>query len=199
MAPDPQSKSPPSADSGAAPGKWRRLWQGQRENVRVLAIALLLALVLRFWVAEPRYIPSNSMEPTLQVGDRILVEKVSYRFHPPQPGDIVVFRPPAQLYPYGYTDQQAFIKRVVGTPGHTVAVRGGQVYVDGQPQAEAYIQAPPTYDLPPVPVPAGSLLVLGDNRNDSNDSHVWGLLPQSQLIGHTILRFWPLTTWRWFS
>ncbi|MDA0673859.1 MAG: signal peptidase I [Cyanobacteria bacterium] len=217
--PDPAPASPPSADSsnsaGSPPGSpsstpgpanrgedpslpwWRQLWRGQRENIRVLAIALGIALVLRLWVAEPRFIPSNSMEPTLHIGDRLIVEKVSYHLQPPQPGDIIVFQPPEQLYPYGYSAQQAFIKRVVAVPGQTVTITGQQVYVDGVPQTEPYIQAPPAYEMVPVRVPPGGVFVLGDNRNDSNDSHVWGILPQANIIGRALLRFWPLDHWQW--
>jgi signal peptidase I len=104
---------------------------------------LAIAIILRLFVAEPRFIPSNSMVPTLQVGDRLIIEKVSYRLHGPDPGDIVVFHPPEQLYPYGYSAQQAFIKRVIALPGDTVMVSGQRVYVNGQPQTEAYIQTPP--------------------------------------------------------
>jgi signal peptidase I len=196
-----------SAESAAAPVEeqaresqspwWQRLWRSQRENVRVLAIALVIALVLRLWVAEPRFIPSNSMEPTLHIGDRLIVEKVSYHLHPPQPGDIVVFHPPEQLYPYGYSAQQAFIKRVVAVPGQTVTVTGQRVYVDGVPQTEPYIQAPPAYEMVPVQVPPGGVFVLGDNRNDSNDSHVWGILPQANIVGRALIRFWPLEQWQW--
>jgi signal peptidase I len=160
-----------SAESAAAPVEeqaresrspwWQRLWRSQRENVRVLAIALVIALVLRLWVAEPRFIPSNSMEPTLHIGDRLIVEKVSYHLHPPQPGDIVVFHPPEQLYPYGYSAQQAFIKRVVAVPGQTVTVTGQRVYVDGVPQTEPYIQAPPAYEMVPVRVPPGGRVCVG--------------------------------------
>jgi signal peptidase I len=207
--PQPGVNAKESAESAAAPVEeqaresrspwWQRLWRSQRENVRVLAIALVIALVLRLWVAEPRFIPSNSMEPTLHIGDRLIVEKVSYHLHPPQPGDIVVFHPPEQLYPYGYSAQQAFIKRVVAVPGQTVTVTGQRVYVDGVPQTEPYIQAPPAYEMVPVRVPPGGVFVLGDNRNDSNDSHVWGILPQANIVGRALIRFWPLEQWQWLT
>ncbi|WP_008311199.1 signal peptidase I [Leptolyngbya sp. PCC 6406] len=187
----------PGPPGGSVPG-WRRFLQGQRENLRVLAIALVLALIMRVFVAEPRFIPSNSMEPTLHIGDRLIVEKLAYRLHDPQPGDIVVFRPPVQLYPYGYSAKQAFIKRVIATPGQTVQVTGQQVYINDVPQTEPYIRAAPEYDMVPITVPPESIFVLGDNRNDSNDSHVWGVLPQSHIIGRAALRFWPLTAWQWF-
>ncbi|MBE9059454.1 signal peptidase I [cf. Phormidesmis sp. LEGE 11477] len=171
------------------PKGWRRLVS---ENVRLVAIALVIAITVRLFIAEPRFIPSPSMVPTLSVGDRLLVEKVSYRLHQPHRGDIVVFEPPPQLQEYGYTASQAFIKRVIGLPGQTVQVTQGRVYVDGQPLDEDYILEMPEYEMPPVEVPASRLFVMGDNRNDSNDSHVWGFLPVQNVIGRAALRFWPL-------
>jgi len=168
---------------------WRKL---VNENVRLVAIALVIAITVRLFIAEPRFIPSPSMVPTLAVGDRLLVEKVSYHLHPPVQGDIVVFEPPPQLQEYGYTASQAFIKRVIGLPGQTVQVTDGKVYVDGKPLAEGYILEAPAYEMPPVEVPVDSLFVMGDNRNDSNDSHVWGFLPVQNVIGRAALRFWPL-------
>lgn len=182
--------------SGAAPAlpqsRWRQLWQSQQENLRILVVALIIALVVRLLVAEPRFIPSNSMEPTLHIGDRLIVEKVSYRLHPPRRGDIVVFNPPPQLVVLGYDRRQAFIKRVIGEPGQTVRVSQGQVWVDGQALTEDYILEAPAYEMLPVTVPQGYVFVMGDNRNDSNDSHVWGVLPQGNIIGHATFRFWPL-------
>lgn len=166
-----------------------------RENVQILAIALTLALLIRFFIAEPRYIPSDSMVPTLQVRDRLIVEKVSYRLHPPVTGDIVVFDPPPQLQLQGYAKDQAFIKRVIGQPGQTVKITNGKVYVNDQPLQEPYIAEPPEYRWGPQTVPAGAVFVMGDNRNNSNDSHVWGFLPTSNIIGRAWLRFWPFDRW----
>jgi signal peptidase I len=130
--------------------------------------------------------------PTLAINDRLVIEKISYRFHPPHPGDIIVFEPPAVLQKLGYRADQAFIKRIIATSGQTVQVTQGQVLVDAQPLTEPYIAEPPAYEMPAVTVPPGQLFVMGDNRNNSNDSHVWGFLPQSHVIGRTWVRFWPL-------
>lgn len=186
-----QTSSTPSAP--ASESGWQRLWKSQRENVQILAIALLLAVVIRFWVAEPRYIPSDSMLPTLHIGDRIVVEKVSYRFRPPAPGEIVVFDPPLQLQDMGYRPDKAFIKRVIGAPSDVVQVKQGVVYRNQQPLTEPYIAEPPAYNMQPVQVPAGAVFVMGDNRNNSNDSHVWGFLPQQNIIGRAVFRFYPLS------
>lgn len=169
-----------------------QLWQKWGETIQILVLALALAVFIRTFVAEPRYIPSESMLPTLAVGDRSIVEKLSYYSHPPQRGDIVVFVPPPQLQDQGYGRDQAFIKRVIGLPGDTIAVTNGSVYVNRQLLLESYIAEPPDYAMSPMVVPAGQLFVMGDNRNNSNDSHVWGFLPQGNIIGHACFRFWPL-------
>ena len=166
-------------------------WETIKENVQAVLIALVIAFLLRTFIAEPRYIPSDSMVPTLQQGDRLVVEKVSSHFRPPQRGDIVVFEPPPQLQMQGYSREQAFIKRIIGEPGQTIAVTNGLVYIDNQPLRENYIAEAPRYNLPPVKIPANYLFVMGDNRNNSNDSHVWGVLPQENVIGRAIFRFWP--------
>jgi signal peptidase I len=170
------------------------LIQSLRENLKLVAIALVIAIVVRVFIAEPRYIPSNSMAPNLQIGDRLLIEKVSYHLHEPKSGDIVVFAPPPQLQAIGYRASQAFIKRVIALPGQQVQVSQGKVYRDGQPLNEAYILEAPKYEMPAVTVPPGEVFVMGDNRNDSNDSHIWGFLPEANIIGRAVLRFWPFAT-----
>lgn len=161
------------------------------ENLQTVLIAFLLAILIRAYVAESRFIPSASMLPTLQIGDRVIVEKLSAYFHPPRPGDIVVFHPPEALQTVGYAADQAFIKRVIGQPGQVVRVDHGKVYLDGQPIIEPYIAEPPNYEWGPWQVPNHTFFVMGDNRNNSNDSHVWGFLPEGQIIGRAWFRFWP--------
>jgi signal peptidase I len=168
-----------------------KFWQQVRENLQIIAIALALALLIRVFIAEPRYIPSNSMKPTLSIGDRVVVEKISYHFKPPVSGDIIVFDPPPQLQMQGFTKDQAFIKRIIATPGQIVQIQDGKVYINGEPLDEVYIAEPPNYQMAPVRVPEGQLFVMGDNRNNSDDSHVWGFLPQPNIIGHACFRFWP--------
>jgi len=195
MKSNPDELTPAKSAEVAGPAdlpRWRRLWNSQQDNLRILAIALVVALFLRIFVAEPRFIPSNSMEPTLHVGDRLLVDKVSPRLHPPHVGDIIVFEPPPQLQEYGYRGDQAFIKRVIATPGETVTVTDHQVIIDGQTLLESYTLEPPDYLMGSITVPPGGLFVMGDNRNDSNDSHVWGILPEENVIGIARFRFWPL-------
>lgn len=167
------------------------VWRQTKENLLILAIALVLALLIRTLIAEPRFIPSDSMIPTLQLGDRLVVEKVSYRFHPPETGDIVVFEPPSQLQSQGYAKDQAFIKRVIGESGQIVSVANGKVYINNKPLEEDYIAESPDYRWGPKQVPENQVFVMGDNRNNSNDSHIWGFLPKENIIGRAWFRFWP--------
>ena len=171
--------------------KSKSFWASIRENLQIITIALILALLIRTFVAEPRFIPSDSMLPTLAQGDRLVVEKLSYDFHPPRRGDIVVFEPPAQLQLQGYQKNQAFIKRVIATAGDVIAVKEGKIYLNNQPLSEDYILESPQYNLMPLLVPENNLFVMGDNRNNSNDSHIWGFLPENNVIGRAVFRFFP--------
>lgn len=189
----PTEKKTNPTPSKSKPTQTQPPFKAFQENLLILFVALGLSLFIRLFIAEPRYIPSDSMVPTLEVGDRLLVEKVSYTFESPQSGDIIVFSPPDQLQRQGYGQNQAFIKRIIGQPGQTVEVNNGIVYLDGQPLNEAdYIAEPPDYQLPPQQVPVHEYFVMGDNRNDSNDSHIWGFLPQDHIIGRAVFRFWPI-------
>ncbi len=168
------------------------------EILKTLGLSAVLAFGIRTFVAEARYIPSRSMVPTLQVDDRLIVDKVSYRFKDPQRGDIVVFMPPdeASVVCTGpnaaSTSKDAYIKRIIALPGETVEVKEGRVFVNGQALQEDYLQEVPEYQYGPRVVPANSYLVLGDNRNNSCDSHYWGFVPRENIIGRAIVRFWPL-------
>lgn len=135
-------------------------------------------------------IPSKSMLPTLQIGDRLLVDKAIRRF---KSGDIVVFKAPlaAQKLDPQVRSDQFFVKRVIGQPGQLLRVEAGRVYVDNLPLVEADIMAPATYDLAPQVVPTQTYFVLGDNRNNSFDSHVWGWLPAEQIVGRAYKIYWP--------
>lgn len=158
-----------------------------RENIQTVVVAVLLALFIRTFVAEARFIPSGSMEPTLMIDDRLIVEKLTYDFLKPTRGQIIVFMPP----PTAHSDQ-AFIKRLIGMPGDTIEIANGQVIINGVPQKEPYIAAPPDYYMPKTRVPQGNYFMMGDNRNNSQDSHIWGFLPRENIIGQAVFRFWPL-------
>ena len=159
------------------------------EGLKTIGLSVFLAIGIRSFVAEARYIPSESMTPTLQVNDRLIIDKISYNFRQPQRGDIVVFSPTETLKQQNFKD--AFIKRVIGLPGEIVEVKGGRVYVNGQALREQYIEEEPEYSYGPVTVPDNNYLVLGDNRNNSYDSHSWGFVPRKNIIGKAVVRFWP--------
>ena len=162
-------------------------------SLRSLLAWVLLALVLRWLVLEPRWIPSGSMLPTLQLEDRVLVQKLLPRLGVnPGVGASVVFHPPEALLEAGYDSQAALIKRVVAVGGDQVEVRGGRLWRNGVAINPDWSSRPMGYSLPPTRVPPGHLLVLGDNRNASLDSHLWGPLPANKVIGTAIWRYWPL-------
>lgn len=169
-----------------------------RRQVLPVLVWVLLALVLRWAVLEPRWIPSGSMLPALQLQDRVLVEKLRARLHRPIPiGSVVVFHPPAALLAAGYDPKAALIKRVVAQAGDAVEVRDGVLWRNGRKAAIDWSAEPMNYRLEPLTVPPDHLLVLGDNRNASLDSHLWGPLPQRALIGTAVLRYWPLNRFGW--
>jgi len=169
----------------------------------ILMAVLLCTVVLRTYVVQSFYIPSGSMLPTLQIGDRIIVNKLSYRFHDPHRGDIVVFaRPP--LEDQAYAD---LVKRVIGLPGETISSRDGNIYINGNELNEPWLpKGPdsysgplpggdphPQFDLPgPVKIPPGYYYVMGDNRTNSEDSRFFGPIPKSLIVGRAVAVVWPL-------
>lgn len=154
-----------------------------------LVISVVMGASLRFYIAEARYIPAGSMQPTLEINDRLIVDKITYQFQEPERGDIVVFNPTETLVKQNFKD--AFIKRVIGLPGEKVEVKQGQVYINNQPLKESYIADKPNYQYGPITVPQNEYFVLGDNRNNSYDSHYWGFVPRPNIIGKAIKKFWP--------
>lgn len=198
----PEAENPSEAEA-EKPASSKKKRSRPLELVETIFIALLLAILIRATLAEARFIPSGSMIPTLMIGDRLIVEKLSYYLGPPHRGDIVVFYPPD---PYakpldgtgrflrwlGFTRDAAYIKRVIGLPGETVAVHNGKVLINGKPLNEPYIQTPPVDETLPVKIPPDNYFMMGDNRNNSRDSRFWGTMPRENVIGRTFLRFWPL-------
>jgi signal peptidase I len=198
--------APPSR--GAA---LRLLGRGLRELAETLVLALLIFLLVRS-VVQNFQVDGRSMEPTLDNGWYLLVNKSlyweinmeaidkfipfvdpgsdpdRYIFRAPKRGDIIVFRAPEQT---PGSPERDFIKRIIGLPGETVEVHDCTVYIDGQALEEPYIQERPTYTYPPEVVPPGHYFVLGDNRNNSSDSHSWGMLPKGNIIGQAWLSYWP--------
>ncbi|MFK8186729.1 MAG: signal peptidase I [Phormidesmis sp.] len=162
------------------------------ELLQTMGLSVVLALGMRQFVAEARVVPTGSMEPTVQINDRLFIEKISYLFNSPDRGDIIVFQAPEKaLVIAGATTNDAYLKRVIGLPGETVEIKDGKVFIDDRAIHENYIKAPPNYTWEKALVPEGQYLVLGDNRNGSLDGHVWGFLPEDTIIGKASLRFWP--------
>lgn len=158
------------------------------ELLEIVIIAFALSWLIRTFVLDARVIPSGSMLPTIQLQDRVIVDKFFFKhFDQLRPGDIIVFHPPASAH-----SSDDFIKRLVAMPGDTVEIKNHKTYVNGQPLNESYIAEPPKQDFGPVVVPEGKLFVMGDNRNNSADSREWGFLPIENVTGRTLFRYWPL-------
>ena len=186
-----------------------------RDVLETLLLTVLIFLIVRSIVQNFK-VEGRSMEPTLQNGQYLLINKATYwrldgslltklspgaeaasgsttqasryLFSPPQTGDIIVFRYPKDT-------SRDFIKRVIGVPGDIVEIKNGVVYVNGKALHEDYTADPPSYFQPAERVPEGSYFVLGDNRNNSSDSHVWGLVPEENIIGRAWFSYWPPDSW----
>jgi signal peptidase I len=208
---DPADSDP--ADSDPAPVADPAATGGRRKTARVavewgviLVVAVLAAILIRSFVFQPFFIPSGSMEPTLKVGDRVLVNKLSYDLHGVHRGDVVVFKKPPDDTTPGITD---LIKRVVGLPGEIISARNGQVYINGRLLPEPWLPKvdqgvttfPPTGSIPGCGaiagggclIPAGEYFMMGDNRTDSSDSRIIGPIPKRLFIGKAFVRVWPLS------
>lgn len=180
--PSPDSARPttPSRPGG---GVLRLIW----DVVETVALALILFLLIRNVVQNFR-IEGHSMEPNFHDGQYLVVNRLAYRFGKPARGDVIVFR-------YPNDPSRDFIKRVVGLPGEKVEIRMGQVFINDQPLIEPYGPAESTYSAPPIIVAQDQLYVLGDNRANSSDSHNWGPLPMSYVVGKAVLCYWPPQYW----
>ncbi len=157
----------------------------------IVVAALLAALLIKTFLLQAFYIPSDSMNPTLVQRDRVLVNKLSYDFHDVHRGDIVVFkRPPGEDDP----DIKDLIKRVIGLPGDTIEGRDGQIVIDGRVLKETYTaNGSPMNDFPPRTVAKGHYFVMGDNRGNSKDSRVFGPIAKSLIVGRAFVRVWPIS------
>ena len=190
-----------------------------RELPVLLIVAFGLALLIKTFLVQAFYIPSESMLPTLEIGDRVLVNKVVYRLHPPERGDVIVFEDPqglevdrtwwAGLWHWvteglGFTasPEKDFIKRVVAVPGETIEIRRCVVYVDGRRLNEPYVNpaSPGSCEFSPTRVPEDSLFVMGDNRGNSRDSRFGlGFIPYDRVVGRAFVTIWPPSRVGWIQ
>lgn len=160
------------------------------EWVGLVVLALIIALLIKTFLFQAFYIPSESMVPTLKVHDRVLVNKLSYKLHDVHRGDIVVFKAPPGSDP-GIDD---LVKRVIGLPGETVSGHGGHVYINNKELPEPYLpKGMYTSDFAPVKIPPNSYWVMGDNRINSKDSRVFGTISKGKIVGRVFVRIWPLS------
>ncbi|MBI2847727.1 MAG: signal peptidase I [Chloroflexi bacterium] len=161
-----------------------------RDILTTFLLAAIVYLGLRVTVQD-YIIQQSSMEPSFYEGQRVLVNKVVYRLHPPQRGDVIILRPPQS----SGSGDIPFIKRVIGLPGETVEVKNGGVSVNGVKLEEPYIKDPPTYVYPAKKVPGNNYFVLGDNRNNTDDSHRGWTVPREDVIGKAWVIVWPPGNW----
>lgn len=159
-----------------------------REVVETVLFTLIIYVLVRHFLFENYRVVGYSMTPTLENDQFLVVNKLGYRLHEPQRGDIIVFRDPRN-------PDRKLIKRLIGLPGETLDIKQGQVFVNGQPLDELYIRNPGHYSMPPTPIPPDQYFVLGDNRNNSSDSHNWGTLPIGEIVGKAWLSYWPPPLW----
>ncbi len=176
-----------AAEVGSSEKASNQLWAWVRDVLETLLLAAVIFVLVN--TLTGRYeVQSISMEPTLHEGQYLIVSKLSYWIRPPQRGDVVVLDPPDQRSTIPY------IKRVIGLPGDHVQVRDGRVWINGVALNEPYVSGPALYQEDVV-LAEDQYLVLGDNRNNSSDSHVWGTLPEENILGKAVFRYWPPEKW----
>lgn len=189
----PASSPPPLVSSQQREGtaksdsKKSRTGGALREILETLVLTAIIFLGVRVLVQNYK-VEGFSMEPTLDDGQYLLINKIGMHFHEPQRGDIIVFE-------YPLDTSKSFVKRVIGVPGDTIEVRDQQTIVDGKALKEPYIRAAENGFYPRTVVPPGEYFVLGDNRNNSSDSRAWGMLPAKDIIGEAWVSYWPPSHW----
>jgi signal peptidase I len=193
-----QVSLPPTLDvdeeESPAPVKHRSRRRSVIEWGIVVVVAVLVSLLIRTFVFQTFFIPSGSMEPTLQVGDRIIVSKLSVEFGTIHTGDILVFKAPKAVATVCGDDVADLVKRVIGLPGQHLTSKGNTIYVNGKVLAQPWTHNPVLgRAIGNVTVPKNHYFMMGDNESDSCDSRFWGTIPHSSIIGKAFVRIWPLS------
>ncbi len=160
-----------------------------RELLETVISAGIIAFLIITFIGQVTVVKGASMEPTLQDNERLIANKISYRFTPPQRGDIIIFKPPLET-------KRNYIKRIIGIPGDKIQIINGEVYLNDEKLEEPYVKYRSFEDLPAFTVPPDSYFVLGDNRSNSSDSRYWGFVPRKNVIGKAWAVFWPLNRMR---
>jgi signal peptidase I len=168
---------------------WQKIGGAAWEFLKTMIVAFVIAQLIMVSVAQAFQVEQYSMGPTLLPRDRVLVDKFFYRFRQPQRGDVIVLR-------YPLNTQRNYIKRIVALPGDTLTVMDGSLYVNGRPVAEPYLNGTPQGNYGPFTVPDDSVFVMGDNRNNSEDSRTFGPLKKEFLVGQALLIYWPPTRFK---
>ncbi|MFZ2199903.1 MAG: signal peptidase I [Microgenomates group bacterium] len=170
----------------------RNLWLFFLDFLETIVVSLAIFAIVYIFLFQPHQVDGRSMEPNFHNAEYILTDKISYRLHAPKRGDVVVFHSPQD-------ERVDFIKRIIGTPGDTILLKGGYVYLNGTQLKEDYINDPGQVlpgrfmrDNLEVDVPPGQYLVMGDNRLHSSDSREWGLITTSDIVGRAFFRYWPV-------
>jgi signal peptidase I len=194
---DPSLDVAPTVESTPTTTKSRK--RALTEWIVILIVAVLVSLIMRTFVFETYYVPSGSMYPTLQIGDRIIVDKLSVDFGTIHQGDIVVFKAPKKVAIACGDDVADLVKRVIGLPGDILTSKGNTIYDNGKAVNEKWTHTEPLGTaIGRIRVPAGDYFMIGDNHAPSCDSRAWGFVPRSSIIGKVFLRIWPLSRIHWF-
>ncbi len=172
---------------------FKAIWDFFLDALETIVISLAIFVLVYQFLFQPHQVDGRSMVPTFQNGDYILTDKISYRFHPPKRGDIIVFRAPQD-------ERVEYIKRIIGLPGDKVMVKDQKVWLNGKPLDEPYTNDGVTpsdvflKEGQTVEVPSGNYIVMGDNRLHSSDSRRWGFVRSDEIIGRVFFRYWPLSS-----
>jgi len=156
-----------------------------RELLETVISAGIIAFIIITFIGQVTVVKGASMEPTLHNNERLIANKISYRFETPERGEIIIFRPPLEI-------KRNYIKRIIGIPGDKIEIANGEIYLNDKKLEEPYVKNRSYENMPPTIVPDDSFFVLGDNRPNSSDSRYWGFVPRKNVVGRAWIVFWPL-------